>query len=134
MTIRGETDFRIHTHGGDSAHPDSAKFAVTNSGERPVQVTLERVQLLHGSECGKMPTRVQATLAAKGLGIAGSKSLPSVTSVEIGPRQEVSLVALFSSTPVYYTYCDQFVFRASFRVAGELLEPTSELLVEREEP
>ncbi|MEZ4316337.1 MAG: hypothetical protein R3F61_02485 [Myxococcota bacterium] len=138
-TVKGQTDHAIHTHGGAPAKLDSAPFEVVLAGTTPATLEVKRVEYLRAHSCdADARFEVAEEPVASRLDVQPSEPAaqgadPAGPSWEIQPGTHLVRVA-FSPVEAYYTHCDRFQLRVTFRSGEHTLTAISETLVSREEP
>jgi hypothetical protein len=129
VTLEGLPSRAIHTHGGEGAQLETARFRVVNPGPARTLTAL-RVEVLESNRC-EPPTEV----TRKGpvtLSLGGEAARSS--EVQIPARTTVDLVAHFPAVDAYMAYCERWAFRLVLRDGVHTVQAVAETKVEREEP
>lgn len=129
--IAGQDVVAFHTHGGPPARLGEARFRVLWQGPDPGALTVNRVEYLTGHDCQAPPTEVRSEPTFGGLYVEGMKQSARDLTVKGGTPLVVTVG--FSEVDAYYTWCDRFAFRVTFRVGTATLSAIAETNVTREE-
>ena len=118
VSIGGQTQHRIHTHGGDAAPIYSAAWTVYNQGDQPVTVELRDAAWITNG------TRNPLARAA----------LDGGPAIVVAPHSDRELTVSFAKQDAYQSWNDHFAVDATFVVDGAPVHAVTDIAVSRVEP
>ncbi len=128
--IAGQDGVAFHTHGGAPARLGQARFRVLWQGPGPGVLTVTGVEYLTGHGCDAAPSQVHSAPTFGGLFVEGMPQSARELTLEAGKPQVVTVG--FPAVDAYYTWCDRFAFRVTFRAGEASLSAVAETNVTRE--